>query len=137
MQVVSDLGIEDTDTKVDDIRRGRLLKSLNIFYSHNLDLIRKMKICIRAGANITPMNDYLTTEVRYAVREDDGATLFTLPHAATVGLAPWLDEPQSRLYTPFTINELIASRNLETAAEVALVNSVAYNLIHTGVMEFV
>jgi hypothetical protein len=137
IQVLADLGIEDTDTKVDDIRRGRLLKSLHIFYSHNLDSIRKMRICIRPGANITQMNDYLTKEVRYAVRENDYPALFSLPPMATDGIASWLDEPNSRLYTPFTINELSASGNLQPAAEVALVNSIACNLLQTGLMEFV
>lgn len=137
MQVVSDLGVEDSDVKADDIRRTQLLKSLHIFYNHNLESIRQMKMRVRAGAHITQMNDYLTKESRYAVRENNYPTLFSLPTAATDGIALWLSEPRSRLHTPFTINELSASANLDAAAEVALVNSVAFNLLQTGLMEFV
>jgi hypothetical protein len=136
-EVLHDLGLEETDTRVDDNRRNRLLRSLHVFYHHDLNSIRKMKIHIKTGADIIRIDDYLTHDVRYAVRESDCPTLFYLPSAATDGLGDLLEESTRRLRSPFTIDELSAEYNLQSAREVALINAVSFNLLQTGLMEFV
>jgi len=137
LEVLEELGVEDTDIKADDIRRTRLMKSLQVFNTRDLDAIRKMKVVIKPGADILKMDDYLTSNVRYAVRESDYPFLFHLPVDATAGISQWLDDPSAQLHKPFTINELSADYHLPPTDDVALVNAVAFNLLHTGLMEFV
>jgi hypothetical protein len=136
VEVLGELGVDETDTKTDEVRRTRLLRSLQILHQSDLDSIRKMKIRIKPGADIIRIDDYLTNEFRYAVRESDCPALYNLPQNAIDGLGPWLDEPARRIYQPFTIDQLTVDYNLQQPAQLALINSIAYNLVHTGLMEF-
>ena len=132
LEVVRELNIVD-ETKTDDVRRTRILRALQVFYDHDLDAIRKMKVCIRPGTEVIQLNDYLTNQVYFGVREPNGAT-YSLPSFAYDGISHWLKEPEGRLHQTFTINEL--SAELKGVDEL-VVGAIAANLIQTGLMEFV
>jgi len=134
VEIVRELDVQDTDIKLDDTRRTRIVKALHIFYTHSLDEIRKMKIRLRPGVEVIKLNDYLTNQVQYVAREMSPSAFYTLPSFATDGIANWLVASSISLHQPFTIDELVAELQI---VDTILINAIAANLLHTGLMEFV
>lgn len=132
LKVIQDLEVKDEDVKFSSERQQRLLRSLQVFYNSSLDDIRKMKIRLRTNTEIIKIADYLLPQDQYAVRETDTQAIYSLPHLAIEGLAHWIST--DRLHKPFTINDLAAENRV---AEQILVNTIATNLLQTGIMEFV
>ncbi|MEI9919275.1 MAG: DUF6734 family protein [Bacteroidota bacterium] len=136
LEVLNGLGVEDTELRNDEVRRDRLMKSLQIFYRNSLEEIRNMKIRIRPEAEVIRVDDYLTSSRIYVVREPDNPQMCLLPSQGWEGLTPWLDDTGRKLHKAFTINELIAGNDLQGFNETILINSIAFNLTQTGLMEF-
>jgi hypothetical protein len=134
-EVLNDLGVVGSELKLNENRHARLLRSMHVFYSHDMDSIRRMKIRLRPGAEIIKLADYLTNNVQYAVQESDHPMLFHLPTEATNGVSQWLEDPNRRLHRTFTINEL-AEDLKQSGSEFSMISSIAFNLMHTGLMEF-
>ena len=107
------------------------MKALQVFYHYPLPVIRDMKIRMQPG-EIIRIHDILIPRAQYALQEP-GGKIFNLPTFAFDGLIPWLDEPSRKLYKPFTINELVAE---DRVPEHVLINSIASNLVQTGLMAF-
>lgn len=132
VEVLNDLDVPDTDLKIDVSRHERLLRSLDVFYRNDLASIRGMKVRIRPDAEIIRATDLLLPNEQYFMKEKGRDTLSLLPGFGTEGIAMVLNDCPGKA---FTIDELCKA--LEPSATQVTINSIAANLVQTGLMEFV
>lgn len=128
-------------------RQSNLLKALNIFYTHTLSEIEKMKFRFIPNNEILPARDFIGSDIQYLVKEtspSSGQTTFKmLPPFAYQDANHWL----KFLVSPVNLNEIFEAIKSENnfnetdkayqALKFNVLNAITGNIILTGVIEFV